>query len=341
MKTVNIGIRSMGCYVPPGIRDSAWISAASDIPEAVVREKFGIKLIHKAQPEETVSFMGVQAARQALGDFDPAKLDMVVYCGSEYKDYYLFNCAAKIQHELGAKNATAFEIHNLCSAGVWSLKVLKSMMIQDPDLKHVLLVSSSKEGDLINYKDSQSRFMFNFGDGAAAVLLERDLNENVILESAMIVDGQFATDVCVPGVGCVNMDHILHMPPENRYLKVMDIKSMKERLDPITLGNFNQVITRAAAKSGYDSKSINFIAPIFMKRSILNHILSEFDLTEENSFVLEEYGHCQSADCFISLIEGVKSGRLKDGDLAVMVAAGTGYTWAATAVRWGKVPVAD
>lgn len=338
MKTVNIGIRSLGCYVPPGIRDSAWISAAADIPEPVVREKFGIKLIHKAEPDETVSFMAAQAARRALDGFDPEKLNMVVYCGSEYKDYYLFNCAAKIQHDIGAKNATAFEIHNLCSAGVWSLKVLKSMMILDPELKYVLLVSSSKEGDLINYKDSQSRFMFNFGDGAAAVLLERGLDENIILESAMIADGQFATDVCVPGVGCVNIDDILHMPPENRYLKVMDIKSMKERLDPITLGNFNQVIARAAQKSGYEAKAIDFIAPIFMKRSILNQILSDFDLTEENSFVLEEYGHCQSADCFISLIEGSKTGRLKAGDLAVMVAAGTGYTWAATAVLWGKVP---
>lgn len=341
MNNINIGIRSMGCYVPPDIRDSAWISAAADIPEPVVREKFGIKLIHKAKPEETVSFMAVQAAWQALGDFDPEKLDMVVYCGSEYKDYYLFNCAAKIQHDIGAKNATAFEVHNLCSAGVWSLKILKSMMIQDPDLQHVLLVSSSKEGDLINYQDSQSRFMFNFGDGAAAVLLERGLNENIILESAMIADGQFSTDVCVPGVGCVNMDSILEMPPENRYLKVMNIQSMKERLDPITLGNFNKVIARAAGKSGYDAKDINFIAPIFMKRSILTQILSAFDLTEENSFVLEEYGHCQSADCFISLMEGVKTRRLKQGDLAVMVAAGTGYTWAATAVRWGKINSAD
>ncbi len=341
MNNINIGIRSMGCYVPPGIRDSAWISAVAGIPEPVVREKFGIRRIHKAGPEETVSFMAAQAARQALGDFDPEKLDMVVYCGSEYKDYYLFNCAAKIQHDIGAKNAVAFEVHNLCSAGVWSLKILKSMMLQDPGLKHVLLVSASKEGDLINYKDSQSRFMFNFGDGAAAALLERGLDENIILESAMITDGQFATDVCVPGVGCVNMDSILAMPPENRYLKVMNIQSMKERLDPITLGNFNEVIARAAKKSGYDVKAIDFIAPIFMKRSILTRILSAFELTEENSFVLEEYGHCQSADCFISLMEGVKTNRLKPGDLAVMVAAGTGYTWAATAVRWGKVEPAD
>ena len=145
-KQINVGIRSIGCYVPQGIRDSAWIGAASGIPEPVIREKFGIRQVHKAGPEETVSSMGAEAARRCLGDFNPRDLDLVVYCGSEYKDYYLFNCAARVQYEIGAVNAAVFEIHNLCSAGVWSLKVLKSMMLQDPELKHVLLVSSSKEG---------------------------------------------------------------------------------------------------------------------------------------------------------------------------------------------------
>jgi 3-oxoacyl-[acyl-carrier-protein] synthase-3 len=111
---------------------------------------------------------------------------------------------------------------------------------------------------------------------------------------------------------------------------------MKNRLDPITLNNFNEVIIMAIEKSGYRTTDINYLAPIFMKRSLLQNVLEKFGLTEENSFVLEEYGHCQSADAFISLVEGDKLGRLKDGDLAVLLGAGTGYTWAATAVKWGK-----
>ena len=218
MKTKhNVGIRSVGSYVPDGIRDSVYISEASGIPEPVIREKFGIKQVHKAGPEDTVSAMGVKASLRALGDISPDELDMVVYCGSEYKDFYMFNCAARIKEDIGAKNAVAFEIHSLCSAGVYSLKILKAMMLQDESLRKVLLVSSSKEGDLINYKDTDSRFMFNFGDGAAAVVLERDLGRNVILESSMIVDGQFSTDVYVPGIGCVNRDKIDVMSFEDRH----------------------------------------------------------------------------------------------------------------------------
>ncbi len=330
-----VGIRNIGIYVPPTIKDSTKISELSGIPEEVVREKFGVVHVHEASDEETVSYMGVEAAKKALDGFDPEKLDLVVYCGSEFKDYYLFNCAAKIQHEIGAVNANAFEIHSLCSAGVYSLKVLKSMMLCDEKINHVLLVSSSKESQIINYKNHNTRFMFNFGDGAAAVLLEKGLNKNVILETYMISDGQFAEDVAVFGVGCKNFNKQMDIKYEDRFLDVPNIKSMKERLDPITLNNFNNVIGESLKKSGYKNEDIGFVAPIFMKRSILSNILDKYNLTEENSFVLEEYGHCQSADAFISLTEGYKKGRLKDGDIAVLLGAGTGYTWAATTVRWG------
>lgn len=331
----SVGIRSIGIYVPPKIKDSTRISELSGIPEEVIREKFGVVHVHEAGDKETVSYMGIEAAKRALNGFDPKNLDLIVYCGSEYKDYYLFNCAAKIQHELGAINANAFEIHSLCSAGVYSLKILKSMMLNDKNIKHALLVSSSKETQIINYKNQNSRFMFNFGDGAAAVLLEKGLNKNVILETHMISDGQFSEDVAVFGVGCKNFNKNKDIKNEDRFLDVPNIKSMKERLDPITLDNFNKVIFESIKKSGYKSDDINFIAPIFMKRSILMNILERYNLTEENSFVLEEYGHCQSSDAFISLMEGYKRGRLKEGDIAVLLGAGTGYTWAATAVRWG------
>jgi 3-oxoacyl-[acyl-carrier-protein] synthase-3 len=330
-----VGIKNIGIYVPPKIKDSAKIAELSGIPEEVIREKFGIVHVHEASQDETVSFMGIEAAKKAIEGFDPKKLDLVVYCGSEYKDYYLFNCAAKIQHEIGAVNANAFEIHSLCSAGVYSLKILKSIMLCDDSINHVLLVSSSKETQIINYKNHNSRFMFNFGDGAAAVLLEKGLDKNVILETHMISDGQFAEDVAVFGVGCRNFKANEGIKCSDKFLNVPDIQTMKKRLDPITLDNFNSVIATSIKKSGYTDKDIGFVAPIFMKRSILEKILEKYNLTEDNSFVLEEYGHCQSADAFISLTEGEKKGRLKKGEIAVLLGAGTGYTWAATAVRWG------
>ena len=333
---MNIGIKNIGIYIPAKIKDSKRIAELSGIPEVVIREKFGIEQVHEASEEETVTEMGVRAAKKTLNGFNPQDLDLVIYCGSEYKDQYLYNCAADIQKRIGAIKANAFELHSLCSAGVYSLKVAKSMMLGDEDLNNVLLVSSSKETQIINYKNKDSRFMFNFGDGAAAVLLQKGLNENVILETTMITDGSFAEDVAVYGVGSKNFKKSKEICFEDKFLDVKDINSMKERLDPISFNNFIKVIEKSLIKSGCVKEDIDYLAPIFMKRSLLKGVLDEFNLTEDNSFLLEEFGHCQSADAFISLLEGEKLGRLKDGDIAVLLGAGTGYTWAATVVKWGK-----
>lgn len=331
-----IGIKDIQIYVPDCIQDSRYIAEKSGIPQETIEQKFGIKQRHKAGPEEHVSDMAIKATKLILKQIDPEELDLIVYCGSEYKDYYLFNLAAKVQAAIGAKNANAFEIHSLCSAGVLSLNILKSMMLCNPELKNVLLISSSKETDLIDFQNPRARFMYNFGDGASAALLVKGHPANQILETHMITDGRFAEDVACYGVGSKNYYALGTLDYPLRNLDVSDPQSMKEKLDPITLNYFETVIRTAVEKSGYQTSDIKFVAPIFMKRSILLEILSRVGLTEENTFILENYGHCQSADAYIALTEASKRGQLQDGNLVVMLGAGTGYTWAATALRWGQ-----
>lgn len=334
--TINIGIRNIGIYVPNGLHTSSYIAEKSGIPEEVIREKFGINKKHKADENEHPSHMAVKAAQRAIEKFDPAKIDLIIYHGSEYKDYYLYNIAAKIQYELGAKNAYAFEVHSLCSGGVLALKVAKNMMQNDASLNNVLLVTASKELDLVDYDNQKARFMFNFGDGAASTLLSKNYDKNIVLETHMITHGGFAEDVAVYGVGSKNFYRHKEVKGNMRMLDVADPEKMKSGLDPISEDNFLTVIRQSAEKSGYSAKDIKFLAPIHMKRSIHENLLLKLGLGEENSYYLEDYGHVQSADAFIALHNAANEGRLKDGDLAVMLGAGTGYTWAATAVKWGE-----
>lgn len=343
-----IGIRSIGVYYPEKIETSKDIAVLSGIPEEVIRLKFGIESKHKASPDETVSDMCVKAAINCLeGIISPEEIDLIIYHGSEYRDYYLYNCSAHIQHKLGAVNSKTFEVHNLCSSGALSLQIAKSLLITQSELKNVLLVVGTRESDLIDYKNSRARFMFNFGDGAAACLVQKGYEKNQILETEMITDGRFAADVAVYGVGNVNFhkNRIVDKNLQNVEaagdgsigylgLDVANPEKMKVELDPISLPNFCKVIEKAVEKSGYKKDRINFLAPIFMKKSILDLILKEFGMTEEQSFILKNFGHVQSADAYIAIHEGLKLGRIKDKDLVVLLGAGTGYSWAATAVRW-------
>jgi len=347
-----IGLRNIGVYYPDTVVTSKEIADQSGIPEAVIKEKFGIESKLKASPGETVSDMCVKAAQNCLqGILEPDEIDLIIYHGSEYRDYYLYNCAAHIQHKLGAKKANAFQIGNLCASGPLALQLAKALMMVHPEIKNVLLVTGTRESDLVDYRNERARFMFNFADGAAACLLQKGYNKNQLLETKMITDGSFATDVAVYGIG--NISYQNHVQIELDFLKAEEAKaegnpvgyygldvadpiSMKERLDAVSLANFLKVITGAAEKSGYSKKDIKFLAPIFMKKSILLFILEQLDMNINQSFILKNFGHVQSADAYIALHEGLQLGRIHEGDLVIMLGAGTGYTWAATAVKWGE-----
>ena len=347
-----IGLRNIGVYYPDTVETSQKIADQSGIPEAVIKEKFGLESKLKAAPGENVSDMCVKAAQNCLqGILEPDEIDLIIYHGSEYRDFYLYNCAAHIQHKLGAKKANAFQISNLCASGPLALELAKSLMIVHPEIKNVLLVTGTRESDLVDYRNQRARFMFNFADGAAACLLQRGYNKNELLETEMITDGSFATDVAVYGVG--NISYHNHLQVEPDFLKaeeakakgkpmgyygldVADPEAMKERLDAVSLVNFLKVINRAAEKSGYSKKDIKFLAPIFMKKSILHFILEQLDMSLSQSFILNNFGHVQSADAYIALHEALRLGHIHDGDLIIMLGAGTGYSWAATAVKWGE-----
>lgn len=316
-----IGIAGIGYYVPEGSHDSAYIARETGIPEEVIREKFGIRRKARAAAGEQVSEMAVKAAKAALGEHDPAEVDMVIYHGSEYKDHIVWPIASYIQHQIGARRAFAYGVMALCASATVSLKIARDMLVADPELKTVLLVAATKEANLIDYANPRSRFLYNIADGAGAVLLKRGHSTNLLLASALVSDGQFARDVVIPA-GSTHLD-------------VPNPESMKARLDPMSYANFMGVIRTAVTRSGYTMQDIRFLAATHMKRSIQKMLLRDLGLAEEQSFYLEDFGHVQSADQYIALKEGERLGRLKPGDLAVLVAAGIGYTWGASVVRWG------
>jgi 3-oxoacyl-[acyl-carrier-protein] synthase-3 len=53
---------------------------------------------------------------------------------------------------------------------------------------------------------------------------------------------------------------------------------------------------------------------------------------------LDDTGHMSGVDSMLALDRAARAGLLRDGELVLLLAAGTGYTWAATVVRWGPLP---
>jgi len=197
----------------------------------------------------------------------------------------------------------------------------------------VLLVAASTESMLLDYTNHRARFMFNFGDGAAACLLRRDHPFNVVLESTLLTDGRFADFVRVPAGGSV-------LPPSHEtverrlhFFDVTDPAQMKAMLDPITLSHFVRVVREAIARSGCHGP--DFLVPLHTKRSLFEALLSALGLRESQAIYLSDYGHLSAADPLLGLYLAREEGRLRDGDVVVLLSAGTGYSWGATVIRWG------
>lgn len=169
-----------------------------------------------------------------------------------------------------------------------------------------------------------------------AMILQKGLNRNIVLESHILTDGSFAEDVIIPAGGTKRPVTRELLEQRMNYFDVPDPEGMKERLEQKSMDHFLTVIRESLHKSGYTERDIGYIGMLHMKKSAHDYILSELELKEEQSVYLNEYGHVGQIDQILSLELGVKEGKIKSGDIVVLVSAGIGYAWGALTLKWGE-----
>ena len=348
---MTVHLTGVGTYVPDETVTGAEIAERSGIPEEVVVEKMGVREKRVCRGEgrdgdedDHPSDMCLAAAEEALHDADcsPESLDAVRYHGSEYKDYVVWNLAADVADRLGAASAYASESYALCAGAPVAIREAAAQLEADA-LDRVLLVAASREEDLVDYDDPDTSFTFNFGSGASAFVLESDSVADCdrtlarVHGSAAVTDGSFSRDVVMPGGGTRNPPSHESVEAGMHALRVPDHETMKERLGEVSLANFLDVADTALDRSGSDRGDLDFAAITHMKGSFHEHLCDELGLGERESYYLDEYGHVQSVDQALATEEARERGWLAPGDTVLYLAAGTGYTWAATVLEWQGV----
>ena len=179
--------------------------------------------------------------------------------------------------------------------------------------------------------------MHDLAASGVAMILRADYDRNIVLEGSVISDGRFSEDVYVPAGGTVMP--ITCEAIENRltYLDVTDPEGLKQRLDELSMKNFISVVDESLKRSGYGRKDIDYLGLIRMKRSAFEYVANELGVDPyKQSTYFTEWGHMGQNDAIISIEEGLKSGKIKNGDLVVLAAAGIGWSWNAMTIRWGK-----
>lgn len=340
-----VGVVSIGTYSPQGYMTAAEIAEESGLPEWVVRDKLGISGKHVGGPDDHPNEMGIKAALDCLEqtDIDPKEIDVVLCTTEEWREYLLWTSGIHLAYEIGATNAWAMDVHTRCATTVGAMKMAKDMMLADPEIDTVLIAGGYRISDFINLKNQRTTFLWNIGSGGGAMLLRRGWPRNRVLGSHLIADGSMSKHVVVPASGTVQHPSDKAVEEGLFYFDLVEPEAMKNRLNAVSMDNWIRCVDEALRKSGskadgtpYTKDDIDFLNMVLIKPSGHREMLERLGLTEEQSVYLGHLGHTGEQDAMFGIREGLKEGRLKDGDLMAIVAAGIGYVWAAGIVQWGE-----
>lgn len=338
----HVGVLSYGLYLPDQYMTAGEIAAATNgvwAEEAVIN-KLGIVRKPVPGPKDGTQEMGVLAAEDALrrGNVSPEDIDVILCIGEEWKEYPLTTSAMYIQGRIGAVNAWGIDVQNRCCTTCSAIKIAKDMLLADDEIDTILIAGGYRNGDFVDYTDKDMSMMYNLGAGAGALILRKGLEKNLVLGSHIIGDGGMARDAGVAVGGIAEPFTADNITGGYKSLKLLDAAHMKDRLNAVSIPNWYRCIDESLRKSGGLTRSdIDYLAILHFKRSQHNAMVAELGLSPEQTVYLENYGHLGQVDQILSLALGIEEGKVKDGSLVCMIAAGIGYVWASSCIRWGKV----
>lgn len=343
--TPSVGIVSAGMYLPESVLTAAEIAEQSGLPEWVVREKLGIEQKHMASPDDHPNEMAIKAAMDCLSktNISPEEIDVVLCTTEEWREYLLWTSGVDLAYQIGATRAWGIDIHMRCCTTITALKMAKDMMRADPEINTVLIGGGYRIGDLINFRNKRTTFLFNIGAGAGAILLRKNWPKNHVLGSHIITDGSMSKHVVVPASGTVQFPTDEAREQGLFYFDLVEPEAMKTRLNEVSMDNWMFCIDESLRKSGeeaegrpYTRADLGFLNMVLIKPSAYQDMLQRLGLTEKQGVYNGHIGHIGEQDSIINIIKGLELGRLQDGHLMAIVGAGIGYVWGATCVRWGE-----
>lgn len=341
MKGINVGIVGTGIYVPKNYMTAKEISDATKgvWSEDAVRNKLGInkKTIPSNEACDGTQEMGALASIDCLKNtgVDPKEIDLILCIGEEWKEYPLTTSALYIQDRIGAVNAWGIDVQNRCCTCVSAMKIAKDMMMADDEINTVLVAGGYRNGDFVDYTDKDMSMMFNLSAGGGAIILKKNYNKNLLLGSHIMSDGSLARTAGVEIGGITNPYTNENLEKGMKSLRLLDAKRMKDRLNQVSASNWNLCIEKSLEKSGLTKEDLNYLAILHIKKSGHLGMLADLGLTEDQTIYLEDYGHIGQIDQILSLHLAVEQGKVKNGSVLSMLAAGIGYVWAANIIKWG------
>jgi len=320
-------IAGTGSYVPERILTNADLERMVATSDDWIMERTGIRERRIAAKGEACSDLGTRAAESALkaAGVSPAELDLILVATCT-GDAPLPSTACLIQHRLGAVRAAACDISAACCGFIYALSVADSYIRTGS--RHVLVVGAEVMSAITDWTDRNTCVLF--GDGAGAVVLIPGEGERGILSSHLHSDGGLWDLICVPGGGS-------QVPPSEKMLveKLQYIKMKGNETFKVAVRTLEEVAREALAANQLSVDDIDLYVPHQANERIIKAVASRLGLPLERVVMnMDRYGNTSAASIPLALDEAVRAGRVKDGNLIMLGAFGSGLTWASALIRW-------
>ena len=330
-------IKGLGFYVPENVVTNDDLSKLMDTSDEWIQERTGIQQRrHALRGSDTTTSMGVKASLKAIeaAKINKEEIDFIVFATLS-PDFYFPGCGVLVQKELGLPTVGALDIRNQCSGFIYALSVA-DQYIKTGMYKNILVIGAETQSPALDMSTRGRNMAVLFGDGAGAAIVSRsDDPERGILSTHLHSQGEYAEQLAMitPGVGTKWVTELLaeNDPDDVSYYPNMNGQFVFKN----AVVRFAEVIEEGLKSNGLSHKDINMLIPHQANLRISQFVQHQFKLTDEQIFNnIMKYGNTTAASVPIALTEAVQQGKIKDGDLVVLAAFGSGFTWASAIIRW-------
>ncbi len=322
-----------GSYVPDYYLDNNDLARFVDTSDEWIRERTGVIKRHIIQEDTTVS-MAVKASRYALQNSGtaPKELDMIIV--STFTSEVLLPCTAcEVQREIGAINATCFDLNAACTGFVFAYNTAMAFVASGM-YSNILVVGSESLSNMVNWKDRGTCILF--GDGAGAVVMKA--MEAEMFKPISHSDGERGS-----ALTCMSR-HRKVMPGKTDSITSLAEKSFEAdtymQMDGQAVFKFAvkqvpEVILEVLHENNLQAEDIDYFVLHQANKRIIEAVAKR--LKEDISKFpvnLDEYGNTSSASIPILLDELNRKGVLRKGHKIVIAGFGAGLSWGASCLEW-------
>ncbi|HLT34537.1 MAG TPA: beta-ketoacyl-ACP synthase III [Aquaticitalea sp.] len=334
----NSKISGLGYYVPDNVVTNDDLSKMMDTNDAWIQERTGIKERRWAveNSSDTTSAMGVKAAKIAIerAGIDKDEIDFIVFATLS-PDMYFPGPGVQVQHALGIKTVGALDVRNQCSGFVYAISVA-DQFIKTGMYKTVLVIGSELHSHGLDKTTRGRAVSVIFGDGAGAAILTREEDTTKgILSTHLHSEGEHAEELVLiaPGMGKRWVNDILadDDPNDESYFPHMNGQFVFKN----AVVRFSEVIMEGLMKNNLKKEDIDILIPHQANLRISQFIQKKFELNDDQVFNnIQKFGNTTAASIPIALTEAWEEGKIKEGDMVVLAAFGSGFTWGSVIIKW-------